>query len=259
MPADRAVLRAMLGVALCCMTAAFGRTSAQHLDGYAVRTSYVLMHPYDHMRGRIEMLEDARIRPEMRRAITEAYGADPCAGHPASVLTPLCTDPYHAALRPAVLRLVDANAKTVATRILERPLAQLGIARLYAGERRAYMLTVDLSAAAGSYSGPYTRFLEPNERGFNWLVVDSAGVADTLTMVSALKTRWKIWREQTDPYAQLLMVRCRPAVGARADSVAFLVTYERITFDGTRWRLHARSEPGCYESDEPFPPRSKFP
>lgn len=263
MHADRgASLRTIAHAALCCAIAGCVGASAQTPNGYAVRQSYVLTPPRDHMRGRIELLEDARMRPEMREAITGAYGSDPCANRPPSVLAALCSDPHRAPLRPAVLRLVDAGGHVVAARTLERPVAELGGAGLYGNngrDRRSYTLTVDLSAGAGSYSGPYTRFVDPDEHGFNWLLVDSAGVADTLTMVSTLKTRWAILRDQTDPYAQFLMVRCRPDINAPVHSVAFLTTFERITFDGTHWRLHARSEPGCYESDEPFPPRSKFP
>lgn len=121
------------------------------------------------------------------------------------------------------------------------------------------MYTIDLSAGAGSYSGPYTRFAEPTGDGFGWLMADSAGVLDTLTMVSTLKTAWEAVRHRSDPNAELLMVRCRPNLSVPADSVAFTLTFERFTFDGMRWRLRARSEPGCYESDEPFPPESKFP
>ena len=251
--------RAAVGTLAWWVIAACASAPVHQPDGYALRKSYELTPPRDHMTGRIELLEDVRIRPEMRKAITEAYGGDPCAAHPPSVLGALCGDPHHAPLRPAMLRLIDADGRVIATRLLDRPLAFLGGANLYEDRRSSYAVTVDLSAGAGSYSGPYTRFAEPDRRGFNWILVHSAGITDTLTMVSTLKTRWEILRDQTDSHAQFLVVRCRPAADAPAGSVAFTVTYERVMFDGARWHLLARSEPGCYESDEPFPPRSKFP
>jgi hypothetical protein len=255
----RTSLRTIARAALSCVVAGCASASAHPQSGYAPSESFVLAPPRDHMRGRIELLEDSRIRPEMRKAITEAYGDDPCADHPARVLDALCGDPHHAPLRPAMLRLVDADGKVIATRTLERPLAQLAAARLYGNDRQSYMLTVDMSVGMGSYAGPYTRFAEPNGRDFGWLLADSAGVADTLTMVSTLKTAWQLVRYAPDRSVDFFMVRCRPDLSAPADSVAFTTTYERVTFDGTRWRLLARSEPGCYESDEPFPARSKFP
>lgn len=212
------------------------------------------------MSGRIELLEDGRIRPQMREAIASAYGDDPCAGGGERVLASLCGDPSHAPLRPATLRLIDAGGKIIATRRLERPLAELGVTSLYGDGRKSYTVTVDLSAGFGSYSGPYTRFAEPDARGFGWLLADSAGTSDTLAMASTLKTRWVVLRDRADRNAEFLLVRCRPNLSTLSDSsVAFILTFERFTFDGARWHLRARSEPGCYESDAPFPPRSKFP
>lgn len=248
----RLALSALLGVIGACASAPLHQA-----DGYAVRASYPLTPPRDRMRGRIELLEDARIDPSMRTAIAESYGADPCAGHPPDVLNALC-DPHHLPLRPAMLRLVDTSGRVVATRPLERPLADLGVASLYGTERRSYMLTVDLSAGFGSYSGPYTRFAEPDARGFGWVTADSAGVTDTLTLVSTLKMAWRLVSDGRGHSADLLLVRCRPDFSV-TDSAAFTLTFEHYTFDGARWRLLARREPGCYESDEPFPPRSKFP
>lgn len=259
MQTDGAARRVIFRVALCCVVAGCASAAAQQNDGYAIQKEYVLAPPRDQMSGRIELLEDARIRPNMRTAITEAYGDDPCARSPARVLGALCGDPRHAPLRPAMLQLVDANGKVLATHRLERPLASLAIAKLYANGRRSYALTVDLSADAGSYSGPYTRFAEPDADGFGWLTADSAGVPDTITMVSTMKTAWKSVHAAKDPNTELLMVRCRPDLAAPRDSVAFTLTFERFTFDGSRWHLLARSEPGCYEADDPFPPLSKFP
>src|SRR5437763_3880493 len=74
-------------------------------DGYAPRVALPLARGPDHVQGRLELLEDARIRPEMRAAIAEAYGGDPCAEQPPLVLHSLCSAPGKQALRPAVLRL----------------------------------------------------------------------------------------------------------------------------------------------------------
>lgn len=233
--------------------------AAADLDGYAVRTSYPLTLAHDQMQGRIELLEDARIRPSMRKAIEEAYGGDPCADHPDASLRTLCI-PGHAPLRPAMLRLVDGHGRVLATRLAERPLAQLDTAAWYGTpQRRSYLFTVDLSAGMGSYSGPYTRIAEPVDGSFGWLTVDSAGVVDTLTLVSTMKTAWKAVGRADGQPEELLMVSCRPDLNAPADSVAFMLSFERFTFDGQRWVLHTRQEPGCYESDEPFPALSRFP
>lgn len=120
---------------------------------------------------------------------------------------------------------------------------------------------MDLSAGLGSYSGPYARLAEPDVRGFGWLTADSAGVAeDTITLVSTLKTAWRT-APRTDGRGQdLLMILCRPDFSA-PDTVParFVLTFKRFTFSGQRWELRQRQTPGCYESDEPFPPANRFP
>ena len=85
-----------------------GRRALHLPTGYAVRVAYPLTRGPDRVAGRLELLEDARIRPAMRSAIAEAYGADPCADHPAVVLQPICgVAGRPARLLPALLRLLD--------------------------------------------------------------------------------------------------------------------------------------------------------
>ena len=56
------------------------------------------------------------------------------------------------------------------------------------------------------------------------------------------------------------MVLCRPDFSI-ADSLgpAFLLMFERFTFDGQRWVRRQRQQPGYYESDDPFPAVTNFP
>jgi hypothetical protein len=160
--------------------------------GYRVRTTMPLTPGPDQMRGRLELLEDARIGPNMRKAIAEAYGDDPCADHPPAALRALCEAPGHRPLRAALLRLLDAQGHVVATQTSERPLAKLSTMHLYPSDRRTYFFTVDLSAGMGSYSGPYTRLAEPDAGGLGWLTADSAGVTTaTVSLSSTLKTAWR--------------------------------------------------------------------
>jgi hypothetical protein len=148
----------------------------------------------------------------------------------------------------------------VATVTAERPLADLAVVRLYGSERRTYLFTVDLSAGVGSYSGPFTRLAEPDSQGFGWLLADSARMGDTITLVSTLKTAWRVMPRADGRGQDLLMVLCRPDMSA-PDSLKprFLLTFKRYTFDGQRWGLRQRQQPGCYESDEPFPAAANFP
>jgi len=251
-------------VALVLLSAVvIGGTSSEPPTGYAARVVIPLRRGPDQMNGRLELLEDARIRPAMRTAIAESYGGDPCADHAAPAVQSLCAGAGgRAHLLPALLQLRDDRGRVVATRVAERPLAELSEATLYGTERRTFLFTVDLSAGFGSYSGPLTRLAEPSSRGLGWLTADSAGVArDTITLVSTLKTAWRRAPRSRGRGEDILMVMCRPDLSAPADSASarFVLTLERFTYDGTRWTLRRRQQPGCYESDEDFPPATEFP
>ena len=63
--------------------AAVGQTSP---TGYRVRVTMPLTPGPDRMRGRLELLEDARIEPNMRSAIAGAFGDGPCTDHPPATL-----------------------------------------------------------------------------------------------------------------------------------------------------------------------------
>jgi hypothetical protein len=253
-------MRILMCIAALCVLVT-GCAVASASDGYAVRLSLPLAPGPDRIRGRLELLEDERIRPEMRTAIAESFGGDPCAEHPPAVLQPLCGAARRRPLRPALLRLRNARGDVTATRTAERPLAELSAQLLYATQRRTYMFTVDLSAGIGSYSGPVVRLAEPDSLGFGWLLADSAGVAtDTITLVSTLKTAWRAVSRADGRGEDLLMVLCRPDFSPADSSTArFLLTFKRYTFDGQHWLLRQRQQPGCYESDQPFPAVSNFP
>ena len=228
--------------------------------GYAVRTTLPLAVGPGRMDGRLELLEDVRIRPEMRSAIAEAFGFDPCSGQRPAVLAPLCGGSDRRALRPALLRLVDAHGRVIASHAAERPLAELSVTRLYGTYRRTYLFTVDLSAGIGSYSGPYTRLAEPESVGFGWLIADSAGVArDTITLVSTLKTAWRAVPRADGRGQDLLMLLCRPDLDTPDTTARFVLTFKRYTFDGQQWLLRQQQAQGFWESDDDFPPPTSFP
>lgn len=218
------------------------------------------------MNGRLELLEDVRIQPAMREAVRQAWAGDPCADAPPSVLQPICAARPRMALRPALLRLLDDRGRVIASETLARPLAELDVAHLYGSEGRTYLLTVDLSSGAGSYSGPSTRLAEPDGRSLGWLV--AVGTiergADTITLARTLKTAWRTAPAVDRSGQDLLMVRCRPDFDA-PDSVPelerFIMIFDRYSFDGSRWIHRQRQERGFWEDDGPesFPTRARFP
>ena len=255
---SRSCLVALLLVAGAC-------TRTEPTAEYAVRASFPLTQARDRIAGRVELLEDARIKPAMRQAIRESYAEDPCSGDSRALLPQICRDGEPRVLA-ALFRVVDGTGKTLAARRLERPLAELTVARLAPDANQTYLLTVDLSAGIGSYSGPVTRLAEVRGGRLRWLTAYDAasGRADTVHLVSTLKTAWRFAPGTRGVGREMLQVACRPDFNAPPDAAveqAFIITFERYAFESGRWVRHARSEHGFWEMDgeESFPPRARFP
>jgi hypothetical protein len=263
---SRAVFSACLGLSLLN-----GRVSAQRPasapPGYSEHIAFSLVRARDGLEGRIQVLEDSRIQPTMREAIREAWGENPCVERPPHVLQSLCDAADHAPLRPALLRLLDARGDAIAERVAERPLADLSMMQLHdsaSESRTTYFFTIDLSAGAGSYSGPYTMLAEPTSRGFGWLVAtDSIGNhADTVRLVSTLKSSWKVVPHAGGQSEDILMLRCRPDFSSPSrNPPGFQLIFDRFSLERARWVRHTRVERGYWENEDStaFPPRAKFP
>jgi hypothetical protein len=236
--------------------------------GYSEPIAFSLSRGSDGIDGRIQILEDARIQPSMLDAIRDAWGENPCAERPPKVLESLCDTPNRPPLRSALLRLLDERGTVIAERVAERPLADLSTMQLHDSTnqaRRTYFFTVDLSAGAGSYSGPYTMLAEPTPSGLRWLTAtDSLDThSDTIRLVSTLKSGWRLVPRADRRGKDILMVRCRPDFSASTstDPPSFQLIFDRFSFEGARWVRHTRIERGYWENEDStsFPPRTKFP
>jgi hypothetical protein len=249
------------GLALLLVAAACSPRPVQ--PAYAVQTAFAVTRGRDGVDGRVELLQDARIRPAMHEAIREAYGDDPCSADPPPVLRDLCPPRGRRPLLPARLRLVDASGRVVESRAFERPLAELSVAHLYADARPTYLATVDLSAGFGSYSGPLTRPVEVRDGRLRWLTALDARTQrdDSLFLVLTLKTGWRLIPRAAGG-RDILQAACRPDFDAPSSASVeqrFIITFEHYTFDGRRWVKRSRSERGFWEYEDTFPSRDRFP
>jgi hypothetical protein len=133
--------------------------------------------------------------------------------------------------------------------------------QLTRGAPPTYQVTVDLSAGFGSYSGPVTQFAEVRDGKIVWiLAVPDSGEPFRLSLMSSLKAEWKFIGAAGQ--RQILSVSCRPDFDNSPPDgpMNFNVAFNRYAYDGTRWRVHVRTIPGFWESEDGnFPPRSSFP
>jgi hypothetical protein len=262
---------------VCCLLALFatgdaalvtsdppGAVQTQHLPrGYAIRASAALAERLSGINGRLELLEDERLNPEIRGALWGSPIELVCdsGGEPARQT--FCASVAHVPLRRAMVRLVGNDGRVVYQHLLERELGELHSRQLYSDGTVTYFITNDLSAGLGSYSGPVTRLAEVRHAAFQWLTAtdEGTGHSDTVSLMSSLKTRWEVLPPSAGS-RDILQVKCRPDVErATPDSadMPFLVTFERYHYNGTTWVRRVRAESGFWENEGSFPVVTKFP
>ncbi|MGD0860151.1 MAG: hypothetical protein ABR912_12595 [Terracidiphilus sp.] len=207
--------------------------------------------------GRLELLEDARLSPDLKK---ELWGS----GGPEVALDPkdpLYKDLTAVPLQKAVLQLMDAHGKVIAEKTLERELARMGFVSLRPG-KRTILVTTDLSAGFGSYSGPDTELLEVSEGGLESVVAkdSKSGLSEPIRLASTLKIAWRLVPAAGGVNGQkdILEFACRPADWGALNS-GFVLIYTRYHWNGKGWTEFNRRVHGFWESDEGFPPLARFP
>jgi len=152
----------------------------------------------------------------------------------------------------ARLELRREDGTVVEERDLSHPLARIEPWNSKA-PGSVFLVTVDLSAGAGSYSGPETEIVEVSgERFRDAEAADTSGKIAPIHLVKSLKSDWRILSRGTT--AQILSVACHPGAHGK-----FVMDYARYSLAAGKWTRRVRQTPGMWESDQAFPPTSAFP
>jgi hypothetical protein len=219
--------------------------------------SLTLTTESDGFDGRLELLEDARITPDFEKTLWGSGGPDLALDEKDPIYRTLATTP----LRHAVLRLIDTRLKVVAEKALDREQARISFRQLHPGGR-TILVTTDLSAGWGSYSGPLTELLEAAGGTLKTLTARNAqsGLSEPIRLASTLKTAWKLTPMTSGRNSQkdILEVACRPDFDAK-EAGSFIVTYTRYHWDGKGWIVLTRKLSGFWEDDGSFPASGQFP
>jgi hypothetical protein len=222
-----------------------------------VARSLTLTDALDGFDGRLELFEDARLTPELKKTLWESGGPEMALDPNDPLYKELASSP----LRNAVLRLVGAHGKVIAQRRLEREMARMRFESLRPG-RRTILVTTDLSAGFGSYSGPDTELLEVIGDRLEPVVARNAksGSNEQIRLASTLKTEWKLVPAAGGENGQkdILEFACRPADWGAMKS-DFVLIYTRYHWDGKVWIEFTRKAHGFWEADDGFPPSGRFP
>ena len=222
---------------------------------YSIASRIPLSQTSSGVNGYLEVRQDSRLTPKLSSLL---WGTGDINFDDDPALETFKSEPPH----NAVIRIVDQTGKVLETKKLERPLAKLRTAQLYADSRLTFLLTVDYFAGFGSYSGPTTSLVEVKGGHLRWVESTDAKTGKTgeISLMESLKTTWKLVDAPDGKGKQILLAQCRPTWSASlTDDPDFRTTYARFYFDGARWLVAERTVKGLSEFDQGFPSRSHFP
>jgi hypothetical protein len=152
----------------------------------------------------------------------------------------------------AILALKDCSGSTIDRLVLPGPLARLDPKPLAGVTIPTYLVTVDVTAEAGSYNGPLTQVVEIRSDKLSFVSArDMNGKLSLIRLASTLKQSWK--RSPSGQRDDILSVRCEPL------DDHFVTRYRRYQASPDGWRLFERITNGLWEADGAFPERSLFP
>ena len=155
---------------------------------------------------------------------------------------------------PAALQLWGCQGELLDSMALDAPLARLDPTPLRGVRPVTVLVTVDLTAPAGSYSGPVTLPVQVAGHRLARAQARAAGgqgVAEPIALAQTGKAAWK--RLRMGGVDQFLAVQSEPRDGG------FTTRYRRYVPAGQGWTVRVRSQPGLWESDGEFPPRKSVP
>ena len=153
---------------------------------------------------------------------------------------------------PAVLALFGCKGEVLDRLSLAAPLARLDPIPLRGTHVRTYLVTVDLTASAGSYSGPLTMPVEIINHQIKLAKARAAnGRSEQINLALTGKAAWK--KLVVNSHDDLFAVRCQPT------GKGFKTTYYHYRSTRHGWKVQMRSESGFWESDDEFPSLKHFP
>ncbi len=153
---------------------------------------------------------------------------------------------------PAVLELRGCKGQLLDRLTLEGPLARLHPEPLRGAPAPTYLVSVDLTAEAGSYSGPLTI---PIQVVRDHLIPATAHTADgKIQAIHLALTGKAAWKKVSVGKVDDLL-----AVDSEPKGQGFITHHRRYHPSLRGWQVQTRSHAGLWESDGEFPATSLFP
>ncbi len=153
---------------------------------------------------------------------------------------------------PAILELRGCKGKLLDHLTLDVPLARLDTTLLRGAPLPTYLVSVDLTAAAGSYNGPLTFPVEVKNHHLQIAeATASDGHHESIYLAITGKATWKKFATRTTD--DLL------SVNSQSQGNSFVTFYRRYHPTRNGWVVRVNSESNLWESDGQFPEIKLFP
>lgn len=172
-------------------------------------------------------------------------------------LTPAVVDQRWASGETSTEAAANLELRGCKGELLDRMQLDASLARLERHPLRGtnvptYLVTVDLTAPMGSYSGPLTVPVQViNHKLQRADATAPDGRIEPINLPLTGKAAWK--KVSIGASDDLLSVNCQP----QADG--FVTTFRRFHSTRRGWQVRTRSEPILWESDGAFPKAGRFP
>jgi hypothetical protein len=174
-------------------------------------------------------------------------------------------------LHRVLIRLLAPDGKQLDSRLFEPELGDVAVKHMYGTSKSTYLVTLDYSTGASTYSGQRTMLVEAHGNRLEWLKAldDSTHGTEEIDLATAIKSEWKVVPAKARSGRDILNLFCQPrGLESSADAALIFENHlVRYHFDGDQWR---RSEAiwrhgmpdwpiDCWEGEGTFPPRDSFP
>lgn len=152
----------------------------------------------------------------------------------------------------AAIQLVSCEGEVLDTYGLDAPLARLDPTPLMGAPYLTWLVSVDLTAEAGAWSGPLTLPVEIVSQKLHPVdALVKSGNREPIRLTQTLRANWS--RETLKGREDLLQVRSQP----KGDG--FETLYWRFSPTPGGWKARVTNRDGMWESDAEFPNTSLFP
>lgn len=157
--------------------------------------------------------------------------------------------------KPAILKLIDTNNKTLFSYKLKYPIANLEEKKI--NKRTYYYLNTDQYIGMGSYSGEETLLFQVSK---GKLLIqeyydEELNSFKPVWLYKSLNRSWKTVEMKNK--IMFLQVLCSPNLDDEIGTS--IITYINYIYENGKWNKYTKKEKGFWEADYPFPDLANFP